>query len=211
MKQISTHKATKKSKPKRRCFGRRPKPKNQAYGTSKLEERFARDILDKLGVEYVYQFEAKSIGRFYDFAIISHRILIEVDGDYYHAKGLDYKDMSPMQKHNHRVDEYKNTWANLNSWKLIRIWEEDINKHPDKVLASLKGVIDGIQVKIDKKESMRKRGHVQPSIEKMKSLVNTRQKTIHNASSKSDNQRRAVKASSTSSRAGNPSRATSRA
>lgn len=39
------------------------------YGTSKLEEDFAKEFLDKLGVEYVYQFEAKDIGRFYDFRI----------------------------------------------------------------------------------------------------------------------------------------------
>ena len=44
--------------------------KHPKYGTSKLEEDFARDFLDKLGVKYIYQFEAKDIGRFYDFAIL---------------------------------------------------------------------------------------------------------------------------------------------
>lgn len=197
--QASTHKTVKKRKPVRRRTGRRPKPKNQAFGTSKLEERFARNILDKLGVEYVYQFEAKSIGRYYDFAIISHRILIEVDGDYYHAKGLDFKDMSPMQKHNHRVDEYKNTWANLNSWKLIRIWEEDINKHPEQVLAMLKGYIDGIQVKLDRKEATRLKGHVQPTVEKRKKTTIT-SKTIR--SNERDNNRAATGRSSQTARKG---------
>lgn len=45
------------------------KKKHPQYGTSKLEEDFAKEFLDKLGVKYVYQFEAKDIGRFYDFRI----------------------------------------------------------------------------------------------------------------------------------------------
>lgn len=41
----------------------------QKYGTSKLELDFARDFLEKLGVKYIYQYEAKDIGRFFDFAV----------------------------------------------------------------------------------------------------------------------------------------------
>lgn len=53
------------------------------YGTSKLEEDFAHNFLDKLGIEYVYQFEAKDIGRYYDFYCKDHNLIIEVDGDYW--------------------------------------------------------------------------------------------------------------------------------
>ena len=42
---------------------------------------FPKEFLDKLGVIYERQFEAKDIKRFYDFKIGS--ILIEVDGDYW--------------------------------------------------------------------------------------------------------------------------------
>ena len=72
------------------------------YGTSKLEVRFAKNFLDRLGVRYVYQFEAKSIKRFYDFFIPDCNILIEVDGDYYHSYGLVYEQMTPTQKKNKR-------------------------------------------------------------------------------------------------------------
>ena len=37
------------------------------FGTSKLEINFARDFLDKLGVKYTWQFEAKEIKRFFDY------------------------------------------------------------------------------------------------------------------------------------------------
>lgn len=47
----------------------RQKKRKQKYGTSKLEADFAREFLDKLGVQYIYEYEAKDIGRFFDFAI----------------------------------------------------------------------------------------------------------------------------------------------
>lgn len=60
--------------------------KKPLYGTSKLEDRFAKEFLDKLGVKYTRQLEAKDIGRFYDFAVfLKHggMVLIEIDGGYW--------------------------------------------------------------------------------------------------------------------------------
>ena len=62
---------------------RKPHPK---YGTSKLEDKFAKEFLDRLGLKYVRQYEAKDIKRFYDFAVRSQSgavVLIEIDGDYW--------------------------------------------------------------------------------------------------------------------------------
>ena len=39
------------------------------YGTSKLERDFAKEFLDKNNIVYIYQYEAKEIGRFFDFAV----------------------------------------------------------------------------------------------------------------------------------------------
>ena len=123
------------------------RPHHQKYGTSKLEEDFARDFLDKLGIKYIYQFEAKDIGRFYDFAIIlndemttGNMILIEIDGGYYHSDPRVVKEdkLNPMQKHNKRVDEHKDKWALLHGIPLIRIWEKDIRENPNMVMEELK-------------------------------------------------------------------------
>ena len=84
---------------------KKPHPK---YGTSKLEKKFAKEILEKLGVKYEEQFEAKDIKRYFDFFLSEYGILIECDGDFYHSYGKVYEEMSPMQKRNHRVDEIKN-------------------------------------------------------------------------------------------------------
>ena len=137
--------------------GKRPHPK---YGTSKLEDRFAKEFLDRLGYTYVRQYEAKDIGRFYDFAVKQSNgaiILIEVDGTFYHGYGLVHEEKSPMQKHNEWVDKVKDQWAAEHGIPLIRIWEHDINDKPSEVLKLLKKRI-GVEVKKqDKKNDKAKR------------------------------------------------------
>ena len=44
----------KKEKSVKRIVKQPNKRKHKEYGTSKLEERFAKEFLDKLGVEYQY-------------------------------------------------------------------------------------------------------------------------------------------------------------
>ena len=114
--------------------------KHKLPGTSKLEERFATDFLDKLGVKYIYQFEVKEIGRWYDFYLPEHNLIIEVDGSYYHAdpRVVSEDKMKPMHKRNMRVDEYKTKWALAHGIPIMRIWEKDINESPTKVLEALK-------------------------------------------------------------------------
>lgn len=112
--------------------------KHPEYGTSKLEQKFAKEFLDKLGVEYIYQFKMESIGRYMDFYCPKEHLGIEIDGDFYHSFGLTYEEMSPMQKKNKRVDKQKDHWAIINGIPLLRIWEHDINKHPEKVMNLLK-------------------------------------------------------------------------
>ena len=80
MKQVvrkQTHKPAKKKKTKRNLSSddriprlSRPTKENRKhpeFGTSKLEQDFARDFLDRLGVKYIWQFEAIEIKRFFDY------------------------------------------------------------------------------------------------------------------------------------------------
>lgn len=136
------------------------KRKHKQYGTSKLEEYFAHEFLEKNNISYIYQFEAKDIGRFYDFYLPDYRILIEIDGDYYHSNPDKYKeeDLNRMQKHNKKVDEYKNKWALMRGIPLIRIWENDIRNNPEKVNLALSQII-GIQKRKIILENERKKHH----------------------------------------------------
>lgn len=83
MKQVNNRNTQKKTSTHHKGISKKKVRKHPKFGTSKLEEDFARDFLDKLGVEYVWQFEAKDIGRFFDFFIVSANLIIEIDGGYW--------------------------------------------------------------------------------------------------------------------------------
>jgi hypothetical protein len=145
MKQVSKKKPVVKKRTVKKAVRIHPK-----YGTSKLEEDFAKDFLDKLGFKYIYQFEAKDIGRFYDFAVEcpngngvnggSSIILLEIDGGWYHSdpRIVKEKEKNPMQKHNARVDKQKDEWALMRGIPIMRIWEKDIRENPSEVIGRLK-------------------------------------------------------------------------
>lgn len=147
---------------------------NVKYGISKLEFDFAKDFLDKLGLVYIYQYEAKEIGRYYDFAVTAYDTLdyrmeekdgitcvqqegqsfivsfiIEVDGDYFHANPEKFKvkDLTPTQKRNLRIDKQKNRYLALKGIPLVRLWENDIRNNPKKVIEEIKKHLSDAQKK----------------------------------------------------------------
>ena len=148
------HKPRKKetTKKARMKLMREKRKGSQEYGTSKLEERFARDFLDKLGIDYVYQYKMTSIERYLDFFIPDIRVGIEIDGGYWHSDPRLYeeKDLNKMQKYNKKIDEVKNAWCRRNGVPLIRLWEKDINENPEGVLQYLK---DTLKPYLDKKKA----------------------------------------------------------
>lgn len=129
---------------------------HQKFGTSKLELDFARDFLDKLGVRYIWQFEAKDIGRFYDFKIIDGPI-IEIQGSYWHGDPRLYeqKELNKVQLKNQKVDEYKKKWALSHGIPIYYVWEKDIRETPSEVMSFLKDILY-IENKKEKKNKRHK-------------------------------------------------------
>lgn len=137
---------------------------------SKLEAYFAKNFLDKFGVRYVYEWEAKDIKRFYDFAIVAVTedsdvvveekngvvslsqkyndvrpcLIIEVDGSYYHGdpRVVEESKLNDMQKQNKVIDEYKNDWCRVHHIPILRIWEYDIMNNPKLVMEMLKEALN---------------------------------------------------------------------
>jgi len=145
--------------PKKKTLQKKIKHKHkQLYGTSKLEEDFARDFLDKLGVDYEYQFEAKDIGRFYDFKIKDGPI-IEIQGSYWHGDSRIYeeKDLNHIQRKNIKVDEYKQKWALTHGIPIYYVWEKDIRENPSMVMDELKKILYIQDKKNTIKENKKKR------------------------------------------------------
>lgn len=137
------------------------KSNHPQYGTSKLEQDFAHNFLDKLGLEYEYQFEAKDIGRFYDFWLPKSRLLIEVDGNFWHGNPEMYteENLRYHQKKAKKVDELKDKWALIHGIPIIRFWEKDIRENPKKVMKELKERLHMIDDEKNRKDNKRKRNN----------------------------------------------------
>ena len=156
---------------------------NQKYGTSQLERNFATDFLDKMGLVYIYQYEAKDIKRFFDFALTCYDdidfkyeekdgvrcvkqdgqlfpldLLIEVDGSFYHAdpRVVTEDKITPMHKHNKFIDGLKDQWAALHGVPLLRIWEYDIIHNPKMVQKEIEKYIKSGKKKNQIKENKKK-------------------------------------------------------
>jgi len=106
-----------------------------------LEEKMA-NLLDKLGVDYTFQFflSRDGICKSYDFKINGQKILIETDGDYWHGNSKTtnhYKKVNEIKDN----DKVKDKWATDNGYKLIRFWESDINTRLNFVESALLSVL----------------------------------------------------------------------
>lgn len=97
---------------------------------TKPELKF-KSLLEQSGIEFTFQ---KSLPwkrgwkKWYDFYIPSLNLLIEVDGVYWHGKGIEDKDLDIRQKQSRENDILKNTLALERGYNLLRIWEDDIDK-----------------------------------------------------------------------------------
>jgi very-short-patch-repair endonuclease len=81
-------------------------------------------ILTKYNIEFESQYKFRN--RYFDFAIPSKKILIEVDGVYWHGKNLTDIELNESQLRTRNNDIYKNMLVESSDWKLIRIWEDEI-------------------------------------------------------------------------------------
>ena len=116
---------------------------NSKVKTSKLEVKFS-DILESLGlikdVDFFHNHLIVNIKTFFDFYVPIKKIMIEVDGDYYHCNpNTIYKiPRYSMQKKNIINDKRKNTWCKNHNIELLRYWEKDINERPEWIISELK-------------------------------------------------------------------------
>lgn len=87
-------------------------------------ERTVREFLKLLPIEFLHQYRVPGINSPFDFAVPESKILIEVDGCYWHGCPLHYQ----REYHPQRLrDAAKEDKASSEGWKVIRIWEHDIS------------------------------------------------------------------------------------
>lgn len=101
--------------------------KNKMF--TKPELKF-KSILEKLNIQFKMQKQIKYNETFkqYDFYISSKNVLVEIDGIYWHGKNIKVRNMDKTQLKTHKNDLIKNKLAKQSGFKLIRIWEDELNK-----------------------------------------------------------------------------------
>lgn len=70
---------------------------------------------------------------------------------------VNENNLTPTQKKNRRVDEYKNEWALKHCIPIMRIWEYDIRNEPEKVMNAIKERLHIINVENGIKNNKNKR------------------------------------------------------
>lgn len=132
-------------------YFRKIKPPNRKLKKRTGCEKEMIDILTHLNLEFEVEHPIYFAGQWkiYDF-LVGGRMLIEVDGDYWHGnpnlvvteeKSLKAKKYNMIQ--NKRNDIIKNFIAKRRGFTLLRFWESDIFEKKDEVIqAVLKGYHD---------------------------------------------------------------------
>ena len=118
--------------------------KNGFFVKSRLETHFKEILTNDLvlieNVDFHSQHYVRDIKALFDFKIKGKKILIEVDGDFWHCNpNTIFKEaVYDAQKSNVLQDKIKNDWCQENGFKLIRFWETDILTKREEVIKTLK-------------------------------------------------------------------------
>jgi len=114
--------------------------RDQKIKKTKIEEKI-EDFLIEQNIDYIYSFILKQ--RQYDFCLKNFKILIEVDGDYWHGNPIRYKQLSDAQKLKQLDDKIKDRIAAENGYTIIRFWENDIYKNFELIKTKIIAAING--------------------------------------------------------------------
>ena len=119
----------------------------QKYKINKIE-RIVQGELSKRGLNFKYSI---ILGyKQFDFGNKECRILLEVQGDYWHAnpkkygEGCGNRQINAIQKIKIEQDKEKIKFAQKNDFKLFHIWEYDINNKDFHILNKIEEYINGI-------------------------------------------------------------------
>lgn len=119
------------------------KEKHCKYHSS-LEMRFC-EILEELHISYTRQYHINKNRHPYDFHLCDTKIIIEINGNFWHANPLYYKEDDivniPKRKRTAKEiwerDKKFIDFAEQNGYKIIIIWEDDFKKSNDELIEYL--------------------------------------------------------------------------
>ncbi len=91
-----------------------------------------QNFLKQLGIEFVTHFYIKEIEHKYrcDIFILSKKLIIECDGDYWHANPQFYSEeiLNEKQRWKREMDELRTKELIEKGFKILRLWENEIKE-----------------------------------------------------------------------------------
>jgi G:T-mismatch repair DNA endonuclease (very short patch repair protein) len=103
-------------------------------------EKDVQKVLNEFGIQMKYSviFCYKQ----FDFGIKDKKILLEVQGDYWHGNPEIYSEHNEIQKRNTENDKSKAQIAEKHGYKLFYIWESDFRNKDYSVFMEIKKLLD---------------------------------------------------------------------
>jgi len=102
----------------------------------------AEKLLKENNIRYKKQYWQRDGKRivFYDFILWDYNLLLEIDGDYWHANPKFFSTMNEAQRKNVNNDKYKEKLAKNRDFLLFRIWESEIEERFEILIKLLKSL-----------------------------------------------------------------------
>lgn len=111
---------------------------NQDTKETAIERKLA-ELLTKEGI--AFETQKKMYYWCVDFFLPEHDIVIEAQGDYWHAHPDKYPEPNEMQKKNIRRDKGKASYIPKCGHTFLAFWERDIQDNPEGVLNEIRTVL----------------------------------------------------------------------
>lgn len=97
-----------------------------------IPELITYRILIKNEIEFIDHYITNK--KEYDFYLPNNRILIEIDGDYWHGFNLELNEMNSTQNSIRKNDIIKNEIAKQNNFRLLRFWEHEVKNRDFEII-----------------------------------------------------------------------------
>ena len=119
----------------------RSKIMSRIRGKNTKPEIILRREIFKLGYRYSLNHRFKELNFKPDLVMVSRKICIFIDGCFWHGCSKCYKEPKSNKKfwrlkikRNQDRDKEQNSFLKKNGWKVIRIWEHEINCKLEKTI-----------------------------------------------------------------------------